>query len=210
METTTANPNIRKEVSVSELVVNRVYKSDFQKEGTLTAELKQVVKTTSFYPTKSVANSLNENVFAMEDFGFKEKDYDNNETRVAWIDVPEGSTIESVKEKLTKFPDACLYRILSNRPSIADTEQYAIENPDLEVTIDTFANRQVVRLPESDENAGNLALYNGKPQYRRIAFSKSKKADVDLRTSDPADFYASAEVKAEMEGSVHIQEGQTL
>lgn len=47
METTS---KIRKEVSKSEINVSRVYSSDYQKEGTLTAELKQTIKTTSFYP----------------------------------------------------------------------------------------------------------------------------------------------------------------
>jgi len=207
----TKNNNIRKEVEVSALSVSKVSKSDYQKEGTLTAELKQTVTTVSYYPTKSVANSLNENIFAMADFGFEEKSFPNKETRIAWIDVPEGSTRESVVEQLKKFPEANLYRILSNKPIIADTEQHAIDNPDLpNVTIDTFANRQVVRVPEGAENAGMLALKDGKVQYRRIAFSKTAAEDVDSRNVDPADFYASPVIKAELNSTVHIPEGQSL
>lgn len=209
METT--NSNIRKEISVSEISVSKVYKSDFQKEDTLTAELKQTVTTQSYYPTKSVANSISENIFTTKDFGFEEKIFPNKETRVAWIDVPLGSTIETVKAKLADLKEATLYRILSNRPIIADTEEYAINNEELpNVTLDTFANRQIVRLPEGSPDAGSLALINGKAQYRRIAFSKTSKVDVDLRNSDPSDVYMSPEIKAEVNGTVHVDDKQTL
>lgn len=208
METT--NSNIRKEVSVSPVMVEKVYKSDFQKEGTLTAELRQIVTTKSFYPSKSVSNSLNENIFTVKDFGFEETDYENKETRVAFIDVPLGSTKESVQKQLETLKNATLYRILSNRPIIADTEQYAIDNPEMETTIDTYANRQVVRYPKENERAGELVITEGKVQYRRIAFSKEAKADLDLRNSDPSDVYMSAEVKAEVNGTVHVDEKQTL
>ncbi len=205
------NPNIRKEVVISALSVSKVSKSDFQKEGTLTAELRQTVETTTFYPSKSIANSLNGNIFAMNDFGFEEQNFPNKETRVAWIDVPETSTVEAVTGKLKEFEGAVLYRILSNKPIIADTEQHAIDNPDFpNVTIDTFANKQVVRIPKGAENEGQLALINGKLQYRRIAFSKIPKEDIDSRTSDPSDFYASPELKAELNNTVHIAEGQSL
>lgn len=206
------NPNIRKEISVSELTVSKVYKSDFQKEKTLTAELRQIVTTKSFYPTKVVSNSLNESIFGMSDFGFEEKPpYENKETRVAWIDVPLNSTLKSVKAQLKKMPNATLYRILSNRPIIADTEQYAIENDELEgVTLDSFANKQVVRIPKGSENGGALALINGKVQYRRIAFNKGKKEDEDVRNSNPADYYASPELVAEMEGRTYIPKNQEL
>lgn len=206
-----ATSNIRKEVSTSAINVSRVYKSDFQKEGTLTAELKQTIKTVSFYPSKSVSNSLNANIFSMQDFGFKEDPYESSETRVAWIDVPMDSTKESVEQKLRSIKDANLYRILSNKPIIADTEQYAIDNPELDVTIDTFANRQAVRYPANSDLAGQLATDgSGKIQYRRIAFSTVGTADQDLRTEDPSDFYASPALKSELNNTVHIPEGQSL
>lgn len=205
------NSNIRKEVSKSALTVSKVSKSDYQKEGTMTAELRQVVETVSFYPTKSIANSLNDNIFAMKDFGFEEQQFPNKETRVAWIDVPANLKQADVEAQLKNVPEATLYRVLSNRPIIADTEQYAIDNPELpNVTIDTFANRQVVRVPKGQENEGALALTNGKVQYRRIAFSKTQKEDVDMRTTAPEDFYASAEISAELNGKIHILEGQSL
>jgi hypothetical protein len=206
-----SNSRIRKEVSKSEISTSRVYKSDYQKEGTLTAELKQIVTTKSFYPSKSVANSLQDNIFSMSDFGFEEQEYENKEVRVAWIDVPEGMTKEQVQAKLASTEGATLYRILSNKPIISDTEQYTIDNPDLDVNLDTFANRQAVRFPNGHENEGELALdANGKVQYRRIAFSTKGVDDVDTRTEDPADYYASPELEAELNSEVHTMESQSI
>ncbi len=197
----TTNSSIEKRVSKSPIAVSRVYKSDFQKAGTLTAELKQIVTTTSSYPTKSISNSLQDNIFGMSEFGFEEKTYKNDETRVAWIDVPANSTAESVAAKLQAHSGACLYRILSNKPIIADTEKFAINNPDMDVDLDTFANRQVVRYPIGAPQEGEIAEDgNGKIQYRRIAFSAVAMSDSDMRTADPADYYASAELAAEFQG----------
>jgi hypothetical protein len=202
---------IRKEVTKQAILVSRVYKSDYQKEGTLTAELKQVVETKSFYPTKSISNSLSDNIFSMAEFGFREQEYDNKETRVAWIDVPMGTTVEQVTQKIASLPNATLYRVLSNRPKIADTEEYAINSVELDVTLDTFADRQVVRYPIGNAEAGKIATdINGKVQYRRIAFSTKGIQDVDTRTEDPADYYASATIQAELQGVSHTIPSQSI
>lgn len=200
---------IRKEISKDSLSVSRVYKSDYQKEKTHTAELRQTVTTKSYYPSKSVSNNMQDNIFGQSDFGFQEQEYVNNEKRVAWIDVPEGMTPEAVAEKLKDFEDATLYRVLSNNPILTDNQVYAI-NAGL-TTKDNFAESQVVRYPEGTENAGKLALdSNGKPQYRAIFFSNSAKDDMDLRTEGPDDFYASASIKAELNSTEHVVTGQTL
>lgn len=197
METVTADNRIRKEVTKGELTVDKLYEGQYQKEGTQTAQLRQVVSTKSFYPTKSIANDKQDNVFGMEEFGFEEKEYENNENRVAWIDVPEGATIEEVQGKLSRFPDSGLYRILGNKPILTDNQKYAIKTEI--ATMDQFANSQVVRFPEGTENAGKIALdLNGKPQYRAVFFKKEGPVDQDLRTND-AEFYASAEIQAELD-----------
>lgn len=206
----TTNERVRKETTTGPLTVSRVYASEWQKEGTLTAEIKQKVSTKSFYPSKVTSNSLQDNIFGTADFGFEEQEFENVETRVAWVDVPAGTTIEQVEAKLAAAPKARLYRILSNKPIIADTEQYAIDSPDLDVSLDTFANRQVVRFPENSENPGALATdQNGKVQYRRVAFSATGLADQDLRTSEPSDVYLSEELQAELQGSTAVT-GQSL
>lgn len=191
---------IRKEHVKSKIVVSRVYTSEFQKEGTLTAELKQTIATKAYYPSKSVTNSLNDNIFSTTDFGFSEQEFSTTETRVAWIDVPLGSTIESVQTRIDAMKDLTLYRIMSNKPIIADTEQYAIDSPELNVTVDTIANRQVVRYPDNHEtNPGEIILdVHGKVQYRRIAFSKTLKEDQDKRTEEVTDVYVSPEIEMEL------------
>jgi len=205
------NSSIRKEVSKSEISVSRVYKSEYQKDDTMTAELKQTVTTNSFYPTKSVANSLQDNIFTMSDFGFEEQSYENKEVRVAWIDVPTGMSKENVQAKLASTEGSTLYRVLSNKPIISDTEQYAIDNEDLDVSLDDFANRQAVRFPKGHESEGELALdANGKIQYRRIAFSKANAEDTDIRTEEASDFYASPELEAELNSEVQNIESQSI
>ena len=88
---------------------------------------------------------------------------------------------------------------------------YAIGAEELDVTKDSIANKQAVRLPEGDPRAGQLALdLNGKIQYRRIAFSTVEMADQDSRTSNPADFYASPELTAEINEVVHIMPEQSI
>lgn len=203
---------IRKEVSKGNLSVSKVSTSAYQKQGTKTAELRQIVTTKSFYPTKSVANNLQDNPFSMADFGFQETEYENKETRVAWIDVPEALTVEHVQAKLNAIEGATLYRILSNRPIVTDNQLYAINDSELDVSMDDFSNRQAVRYPDSDEErAGQLALdSNGKVQYRAIFFSNSPVEDSDLRTEDITDMYVSAEIIAELNNVAHVVEGQGI
>lgn len=209
MENTQVVERIRKEISKDGLAVSRVYKSDYQKEGTLTAELRQTVTTKSYYPSKSVANNMQDNIFGQADFGFEEQEYVNNEKRVAWIDVPEGMSAEQVTAKLASFPEATLYRVLSNHPILTDSQVYAI-NAGL-TSKDAFAESQIVRFPEGNENAGKLALdSNGKPQYRAVFFSNAAKDDQDMRTEAADDAYVSEAIAAEINSSSHIVTGQTL
>lgn len=207
---------IRKVSSKDALSVSRVYESDYQKEGTITAELKQVVTTKSYYPSKSVSNNMQDNVFGQADFGFEEQEYTNNETRVAWIDVPEGTTPEAVAERLAKFPEATLYRFLSNHPILTDNQVYGIQAG--LTTKAVIAESQIVRYPENEETvqagtAGKIALdSNGKPQYRQVFFASSAKEDIDKRTSEPKDFYASPMIMQELSDvdANHVVEGQQL
>lgn len=203
METT--NTNIKKEVLKQAIIVSRVYKSDYQKKGTLTAELKQTIITKTTYPAISIVNNLNDNIFGPSEFkeAGEPKSFETTETRVAWIDVPTDATVASVQERLNNIKGTCLYKILSNRPILSDNDSYAIDSAEIDITEDDYANRQAVRYGENSDKAGELILdANGKVQYRRIAFSRTAKEDVDLRTEDPADFYASPELAAELNGEV--------
>jgi hypothetical protein len=198
---------VRKETSKSGLEVSRVHATSYQKEGTLTAEIKQTITAKSYYPSKSVSNNMQDNPFSTAEFGFSEKEYVATEKRVAWVDVPLGSTVESVVAKLATVPDANIYKILANHPILSDNQQYGI-NAGL-TTKDSIADKQVVRYPEGHPQAGALILSNGKPQYKATFFKSYTKEDEDLRTADPADFYATATMKVELAGttqSISVQQ----
>jgi len=201
---------IRKEKTKGKLTVSRVYNSDFQKEGRLTAELKQKVTTVSYYPSKKIDSNLQDNLFSLSDFGFQEEEYTSVETRVAWIDVPVDMTPEKVTELLDKNEDANLYRILSNEPILNENQLYAIEEGI--TTLDTFANKQIIRYPANHAKAGEIVLDDfGKPQYRAIFFSLTAKEDIDNRNEVADNFYMSAEIQAELETvENNVVAGQTL
>lgn len=202
---------IRKEVEVSPVTVGRIYKSEYQKEGTMTAELRQTIKTVSYYPEQVVVDSLRDNIFSTEDFSFAESTYENVENRVSWIDVPESATMESVAAKLATFEGANLYKILSNKPILSDRQQHAIDSPDIDADLDTFADSQATRFGEKHDNAGELVCdTNGKIQYRGVFFSATGKEDIDLRTADLADFYASEALHAELAGDSPVIENQSI
>ena len=181
---------IRKEVKTSSIAVSRVYAANYQKEGTLTAELKQTITVDSYYPAKSVSNSFQDSLFPTKDFGFEEKSFTAEETRVAWIPVPAGSTLEQVQAAIAAKPEATIYRILGNRPIV--TEEGV-------TTLNIIGESQAVRYPQGHDQAGKLILdANGKPQYKKTFFKSSKMEDVDMRTAEPSDFYATPAVKAEL------------
>lgn len=208
METKSASV-ARKVVTKTPVTVDKVYKSLYQKEGTNSAQLRQVVTTAAFYPSKRISNDHQDNIFSLEEFGFEEKEFTSEDHRVSWIDIPEAITnVDDVAARLPQ--ESCLYKILSNRPIITDSQANAIDNPDLPLTLDKVANRQVVRYSDGNERAGQLILDpNGKPQYKHNFFSKTPKEDVDLRTEVANDYYVSDEIKAELLGASVIQ-GQQL
>ena len=169
------------EQTFSQILCTRVYKSDFQKENTMTAELKQQVKTISTYEV-SGNNSMTDDLFDMS----SKRTYENVETRVAWINIPSNATKEQVQKKLNATPNARLYKVLSNHPILTDSDKWAIgENLR---TMEEFADSQIVRYPANHENAGEIVLDpNNKYQYRRIGFSMQGAEDQDLRNADISD-----------------------
>lgn len=188
----------RTTTSKGSLEISRVHATQWQKEGTLTAEIKQTVTTKSYYPSKSVSNNFQDNPFSTSEFGFAEKEFVSDSKRVVWVDVPMESTVESVVAKLAALPEATVYRIYANKPIISDNQAYAITAG--LTTKDAIADKQAIRYGEGDPQAGRLILKNGKPQYKADFFKSTATADQDLRTEDPADFYATPAMKVELAG----------
>jgi hypothetical protein len=208
---TSGGPRIER--SKSKITVDSLNKTEFTKEGTLTAQIRQKVVTKSFYPSKKTSSDLSGNVFANSDFGFTEQEFESVEERVAWIPVPEKISSEEVQKKLdAAFANgACIYRVLASHPILDENQKYAVSQGIR--TLDQFANTQALRYPENpetvaNETAGKLILdKSGNVQYRRTFFWATAQVDVDIR--DAAKSYLSAELQAELAGA-SVMQGQTI
>ena len=199
----------RTEVSEAAVLAELLKISDFQKEGSQTAQLRQVITTKSFYPSKQASNSLTESLFDNRDFGYAEQEFVGTENRVAFMNVPLNITLEQLQEKLAANPKSRIYKILSNHPILTESQKYSIKQGLR--TKEEFANSQVARYGENAdaEQVGKLVLDPlGKPQYRSTFFSASGKADVDMRTADPADFFTTNEITLEMTGDMQFVDEQ--
>lgn len=207
---------IRKVSTENPISVSRVWDGNYKKDGQQQAELRQEVITKSFYPSKKISNNMQDNIFGAGDFGatHQEHEFENKETRVAFLPVPEGMTPEQVTAKIAANSSARLYKVLSNRPILTEDQTYAI-NAGLR-TEEEFANSQVVRYPDNEQTqrdgtAGKIVLDPaGKPQYRSIFFTNSGAEDKDLRTPESTDFFASEEILSAIANKVHVEPEQTL
>lgn len=216
MTTTTTPTGVKKTVTKSVITLDKVGVSnpDFQKEGTKTAQIRQVVTTLSSYPEKKVDSNMQSGLFATEEFGFGSKDYVNHENRVAFLLVPLTKTEDEIKANIAaaNAKGACIYRVLSNDVILDDNQAYAIREGLR--TKEQFANSQVVRFPETDATkadgtAGKIQRdAQGNVQYRKTFFWHEPKADMDLRNGK-SELFITSEIKAELEGASALQ-GQNM
>jgi len=211
---TQTNNGVKTEIVKSEITLDKIYAAEFQKEGTLTAQIRQIVTTKSSYPSKKVVNNMQGGIFDNEEFGFEAQEFESQEQRVAWIPVPVNASAESIAAKLAKANanKAVIYRALSNEPILTEDQLYAIKVG--LATKDQFANSQAVRYPAGTEKdgvdvSGKLTLDKaGKVQYRRTFFWNGAQPDVDVRDASK-EGYLSPELKAELAGA-SVMQGQTL
>ena len=203
---TEVRTDIEKVVEYGPIVVSRVWENTHQKEDTLTAELKQVVTVTSKYPSKRISNEFEDNLFTADAFGFKPHDYVHKEKRVAWTLVPLGSTVESVQKMVDAVKDtARCYRVIGNRPTLTSGQKHAIATGMR--TLPEIAMNQIVKFSDDHpDTPGQIILYDGKVQYRKIYFSMgikdedgnliAPKEDIDRRGKE--DEYIPEEIAAEI------------
>lgn len=177
-----------------------IYTSAFQKKHTESVILKQEVVTLSWYPSVKIGNSLTKGLFEQEELGLSDEPYESKEMRVAFLNVPVGTSLSVVEERLAAIADkARIYRILSNKPILTDEQKSAIRNGI--TTLETIANSQVARYPKGNDKEGQLVLdTNGKVQYRTTFFHADGKEDVDMRTADENDVYMTDEIREELNG----------
>jgi len=130
---------ITKEFAV--LSVDKVTASEY-KEGIYQAQIRQTVTTT--YPSKRVDNSMQDSLFAIEDFKLElGESYES--TRVGWINVPEGTTAEQVAQLLGTKPNARICKKYSNKllDVLTDEQKYSISAG--QRTAAQFAESLVIR-----------------------------------------------------------------
>jgi len=173
------------------------YDGLYPKEGVQQAQLRQVIDKEDTYPSSSVTNNLDGNIFDISAFTeMKGQVYTNKEPRVIWLPVPTGTTKAKLEAMLAAKPEACIYKMLSNHPILSDDDKRAIKNI-ADATMDRFAKSQLVVYPSGHEDAGSPILDpNNKVQYRRLCFSPVLKEDIDLRTPETLDYYATPETEA--------------
>lgn len=171
------------------------------REDVAQAELRQTV--IRHYPSARPSNSLIDDLFELQEFGFESADFENE--RVCWINIPLGATKQQVEEKLAKFPEAVIYRILAdNVEEVLSAEQlFAIKSDQYDYTMDQATKAHIIMLVgddgvarpvaasgevltgsvELDEN-GRIAQIlepDANFQYASKGFSLQYKEDVDLR-----------------------------
>lgn len=214
MDTKVTTPTgVRKETSKSPVSFSRTYTAEFQKEGTKTVEISQKVTTKSFYPSKKVASDLQNGLFDADEFGFAEQVFTSEESRMAWLPIPESMKDSEVAARIAAdaAKGSTIYRTLSNCPILDENQKYAISSGLRDM--DHFANSQVVRYPENDKTiadgtAGHIVKdVNGNPQYRRTFYWKTPHEDIDVR--DASNVYMSQDIALELQGASSIV-GQTI
>jgi hypothetical protein len=157
-----------------------------------TAQLRQM--TIRHYPSGKIGNNLQDGLYDAEDFGFQDRKAES--VRMAFIDVPVGTSREEVEAMLARHPDACIYQILSDKPILSNTQEQGIAAG--LVTIDDIAfgrpgpdglrkGGQVVRygkspnIPEGKTANDYVPSPAGNIQFRATFFSKTFKEDIDRR-----------------------------
>ena len=185
----------RVSITKTAITLDSLGAGEYQKEGTITAQLRQTITKISYYPSKKVDNELSGGLFAASDFGFHEQEFVSTENRVAWILVPVSFDEARVLAELEKAnkAGACIYRVLSNQPILSDDQRHAIKEN--WKTLDAFANSQVMRYPEGHKTEGEIILVDGSPVYRKTFFWNTERADEDLRKGS---VYYTPEMKEEL------------
>lgn len=196
------------EISKSPITVDKVGVAERQKEGFLTAQIRQTVTTKALYPKKKVSSNMRDSLYSDEELGIKSEPYISIENRVDFIQVGLNATVESVQKSLDEAykKGACIYKVLSSEPTIDDNQESSVTRG--LTTKDQHANKYVVRKPAKDGVKGDIILNNGLPFYRRTFYSNTPKADQDLR--DPSKSYISPEIAMELQGAAAMNVDQEV
>lgn len=174
-----------KTTKFSPVVVLEVGKSQFQREGTLTAHLR-VEKTTN-YTGGNINNSIDDKIFEEASFNVTPIS-SHTSKRDYFLTVPESmDTVEKVQEHLKNFPDLHIFVIVSNKPILTKEDEIVIESGYL--TLEKKANSQVIK-----NEKGEIILRDGKPLFKRNCLSKVFREDEDITDTDPDNTFITQEI----------------
>jgi hypothetical protein len=160
--------------------LSRLFKSEFQTSGTLTAEFKQDVEKITVY-SGQVNNGFSDDIFGQDLIG-KETEYKKSETRTAWYKVDENTSVEQVTKMLEANPNISIQKILSNAPILDDGQKEAIKSG--LTTLDQIAENQACKYGDG-ENEGEYILRNGNPIYKVTCVRSNVVEDVNDTDSEP-------------------------
>lgn len=164
--------------------VNAGFKSD---KGVDQAQLRQVVNTE--YPSVRLNNSLSQGgLFEENEFNLTPGQTFES-TRMAWISVPAGTSVEEVVARLANLPNARIGVVIShNLEDVLTDEQKAARKAEL-VSNETLYDRHVVK-----DSEGNIVQ---PVQFKSTFFATTAVEDIDLRP-ETTNFIAAAPANTEV------------
>ena len=183
------------------VTVDSVEASKYQKAGTLTCMLRQTIKPKTTYPSATISDGISDSLFSMNEFDIEDgQTYTNSEKRVAFINVPTGTTVQMVELKLKQLVDSgkerCIMNVISSEPILSDNQKAAMTKGFK--TLDEFADSQVVRYGDTHKNAGQLILDdNGNVMYKRTHFKADLVEDENICSDE---CYTSVKIAKELAG----------
>jgi len=145
----------------------------YQKTGTKTVRLHQVITVDTEYTSSAAENSLQQNPFADRIPETVNQAYTSESNRTVFLSVGQQLTEEEVINQITD--SWCIKRIWSNSPILDDGQEYMINQGN--ITLDEIAEKQLVINP----NDGTPILHNNRYQYKRDVLSLSIEDDEDNR-----------------------------
>jgi|TARA_R110000782_G_scaffold193411_3_gene282969 hypothetical protein len=171
---------VKKEQTFGVISVDSVKENPF-KDSVLTAQIRQVVKTTSTYPGKNVGNDKQDSLFGAAEFGGESKVYTKESNRIAWIDVPLDTTAAQVEARIASLgAKGRIYQIVSIdiQDCLTDGHRYQIAEGNLELS-DAMVKRSIPVIGDDGEPTGEAASdAEGNTLYRALYFSATGQEDI--------------------------------
>jgi hypothetical protein len=171
---------VKKEQTFSAISVDSVSPNPY-KDSVLSAQIRQSIITKTTYPGKNVANDKQDSLFAAAAFGGEPKVYEKTQTRVAWIDVPLGTTKAQVEAKLAALGDkGRIYQIVSTDIQDCLTDGHRFQIAEGNLLLEDAMNKRTIALKDDDGNlTGEVACDDdGIVLYRALYFSATGQEDI--------------------------------